>query len=122
MLDVLGILPHTHTHLVCASHARAHLPSQVRTEELFEMLNALYTAFDDLVDRHGVHKVDTIGDGEGDRESQRQCKESDEREGGWGNFKGPTYTRWTPMSPMVSHHRRRALRARKCQVRGEGGR
>ena len=43
MLDVLGILPHTHTHLVCASHARAHLPSQVPTEELFEMLNALYT-------------------------------------------------------------------------------
>ena len=25
---------------------------QVRTEELFAMLNALYTAFDDLVDRH----------------------------------------------------------------------
>ena len=37
---------------------------KVRTEDLFEMLNALYTAFDELVDRHGVHKVDTIGDGE----------------------------------------------------------
>ena len=42
----------------------------MRTEELFEMLNALYTAFDDLVDRHGVHKVDTIGDGEGERERE----------------------------------------------------
>ena len=38
--------------------------NQVRTEDLFEMLSALYTAFDELVDRHGVHKVDTIGDGE----------------------------------------------------------
>ncbi len=47
----------------------------MRTEELFDMLNALYTAFDDLVDRHGVHKVDTIGDGERrvrERERERE--------------------------------------------------
>jgi class 3 adenylate cyclase len=40
------------------------LSSRVATEELFGMLNGLYTAFDALVDTHGVHKVDTIGDGE----------------------------------------------------------
>ena len=35
----------------------------VKTEQLFDMLNQLYTRFDELVDHHGVHKVDTIGDG-----------------------------------------------------------
>ena len=49
------------------------------TEELFEMLNALYTAFDNLVDRHGVHKVDTIGDGEGERERERERRRERER-------------------------------------------
>ncbi len=41
------------------------LSSSVATEGLFGMLNALYTAFDALVDTHAVHKIDTIGDGEG---------------------------------------------------------
>ena len=40
------------------------MSSRVPTESLFEMLNVLYTAFDSLVDKHGVYKVDTIGDGE----------------------------------------------------------
>ena len=35
----------------------------VKTGQLFDMLNRLYTRFDDLVDQHGVFKVDTIGDG-----------------------------------------------------------
>jgi class 3 adenylate cyclase len=35
----------------------------VKTADLFEMLNRLYTEFDSLADKHGVHKVDTIGDG-----------------------------------------------------------
>ena len=39
------------------------LSTRVPTEGLFEMLNVLYTAFDTLVDKHGVYKVDTIGDG-----------------------------------------------------------
>ena len=39
------------------------ITTNVQTEDLFAMLNTLYTAFDELVDRHGVHKVDTIGDG-----------------------------------------------------------
>ncbi len=60
----------------------------MRTEELFDMLNALYTAFDDLVDRHGVHKVDTIGDGERrgrERESARTKEETETLGcgGGW---------------------------------------
>ena len=53
----------------------------MRTEDLFEMLNALYTAFDDLVDRHGVHKVDTIGDGEG-RATQAQTVQGERCERG----------------------------------------
>lgn len=40
------------------------MSTRVATEELFEMLNIMYTAFDALVDKHGVYKVDTIGDGE----------------------------------------------------------
>ena len=29
-----------------------------------KMLNQLFTAFDNLVDKHGVYKVETIGDGD----------------------------------------------------------
>ena len=39
------------------------MSSIVSTKQLFDMLNRLYTQFDLLVDKHGVHKVDTIGDG-----------------------------------------------------------
>ena len=31
--------------------------------DVFDMLNALYAEFDALSDKHGVYKVDTIGDG-----------------------------------------------------------
>ena len=33
-------------------------------EKVSDMLDRLYLAFDALADRHGVYKIDTIGDGE----------------------------------------------------------
>lgn len=36
--------------------------SGVSAPRVVEMLNEIFTAFDDLADRHGVHKVKTIGD------------------------------------------------------------
>jgi class 3 adenylate cyclase len=39
------------------------MSTSVNTADVFDMLNRLYTAFDALSDKHGVYKVDTIGDG-----------------------------------------------------------
>ena len=39
------------------------MSTSVNTADVFDMLNKLYTAFDALSDKHGVYKVDTIGDG-----------------------------------------------------------
>ena len=33
-------------------------------EKVSDMLDRLYLTFDALADRHGVYKIDTIGDGE----------------------------------------------------------
>ncbi len=40
------------------------MSTSVNTADVFDMLNKLYTAFDALSDKHGVYKVDTIGDGQ----------------------------------------------------------
>ena len=39
------------------------MSTSVSTADVFDMLNRLYTAFDALSDKHGVYKVDTVGDG-----------------------------------------------------------
>ena len=38
------------------------LVSRARTTDVIHMLNELFTAFDELVDKHGCYKVETIGD------------------------------------------------------------
>mmetsp|Transcript_12291 Transcript_12291/g.34533 ORF Transcript_12291/g.34533 Transcript_12291/m.34533 type:complete len:625 (+) Transcript_12291:89-1963(+) len=38
------------------------LASVLPTEQLIHMLDTLFTAFDELTDKHGVYKVETIGD------------------------------------------------------------
>ena len=38
------------------------LSSRLNPAELIEMLNRLFSAFDELVDRHGLEKIKTIGD------------------------------------------------------------
>jgi adenylate cyclase len=38
------------------------LSARISPSELIEMLNHLFSAFDDLVDRHGLEKIKTIGD------------------------------------------------------------
>jgi len=39
-----------------------NISSQMHPLELFAMLNALYSAFDELAEKHGVTKIETIGD------------------------------------------------------------
>lgn len=42
--------------IVCGVHHNASLPCPV----LLQYLNQLFTAFDDLVDDHGLYKLDTM--------------------------------------------------------------
>ena len=38
------------------------LSARISPTELIEMLNRLFSAFDELADRHGLEKIKTIGD------------------------------------------------------------
>ena len=51
------------------------MSTSVNTADVFDMLNKLYTAFDALSDKHGVYKVDTIGDGTRPSRSCLLCRD-----------------------------------------------